>query len=448
MDESFIEKQRHNYLLAVDLPDPSSEAVELAWIDTSTGEFYTQGTTTSSRTFQEDIARVMPSEVVLPEWLKLPEHREHPVMRIISELEGSPRVSHPRKEATEAVDRSDTSSFSAIPLLSAYIRQTLLENSPDLAHPLRVRATNDMRIDHVSLRALEIKQNNEGGRTGTLLSVLDRTVTSAGQRLLGDRITAPSKSISEINARLSLLSYFKNNGYLRDQLIDRLHQLDDEARLMQKMSIGRPTAEDLLAIARAIRVQGEIKTILESHLAGSGRTNSQDGEIVQNTTDGLTRHAALADEIESSVDMGALEAQRARDYAAEEQLRVPSSLSGDNLNAGAQARDMERSEAGQSEDLQEELELELQEDEGLDPWNIPLSAVSPRAKAAKAAKAAAVRKAARAAKLKADKAQSALDTAKKASTPRSKSTAKPPTEPINWGRIETTVMQPEWVRLP
>lgn len=444
MDESFIEKQRHNYLLAVDLPDPSSEAVELAWIDTSTGEFYTQGTTTSSRTFQEDIARVMPSEVVLPEWLKLPEHREHPVMRIISELEGSPRVSHPRKEAIEAVDRSDTSSFSAIPLLSAYIRQTLLGNSPDLAHPLRVRATNDMRIDHVSLRALEIKQNNEGGRTGTLLSVLDRTVTSAGQRLLGDRITAPSKSISEINARLSLLSYFKNNGYLRDQLIDRLHQLDDEARLMQKMSIGRPTAEDLLAIARAIRVQGEIKTILESHLADSSLPVSEDSEMARNTADGLTRHEALAEEIESSVDMGALEAQRAREHAAEEQLRVPPSASNDGLYAGAQMQDLEGSEAGQSRDVdEEETEQDSQEDEGLDPWNIPLSAISPKAKAAKAAKAAAVQKAARAAKLKADKAKIAAETAKEAPSLRTKSTAKTPVEPINWGKIEMTVMQPE-----
>lgn len=378
--------------------------MELAWIDTSTGELYTLGTSTTSRSFVEDIARVAPSEIILPDYFREASFVSHPLSLAMADLEGNPRVSYPKTDRGTAAEGGKNAVVdSAIPLLSAYIRQTLLEHSPDLSHPLRVRPNTDMRIDRVSLKALEIKLNNDGGRSGTLLSVLDRTVTSAGMRLLSDRITAPSKVLPEIEARLSLVAWFKDNRFVRDEVVARLHQLDDEARLLQKMSIGRPTAEDLLAMAKAVRVQAEIKQVLKEALQISGSDASgstEDKQTMKRYVDELVVHDHLATKIEAAVDIGALEAQRVRDFAAD----------------AAAANEAAESMSDDAEEVEEDT---------FDPWDASFGL--PRSGNRKAKQAMRVT-------VKIQEARSAESSAKP---------GKVPLEPITWGRPEPTVMQPE-----
>lgn len=320
-------------------------------MDTSTGELFTQASTLSKRGFQEDVARISPSEVIVPRFLAEERYSSHPLLQGLRGLDSPPVISYPHQTTSEAASVAPQDgpepALSAIPLLSRYISETLLEQRPDLTHPLRVSANNNMRVDRVSLKALEVLQNNDGGVSGTVLSVVDRTVTSAGRRLLSDRLASPSKSVSEINSRLSLVSSLKGNRRLRDMLVELLKQLDDEARLLQKMSIGRPTPEDLLVMARAVRTQGQIKALLEKTVSESmhGTEVSQtiDYAVLENLAADMRNFDHLAEKIEASVDIKALEAQRTRDFAAE--------------LAASQAT---------SEDV------EQAEEEGIDIWNIPL----------------------------------------------------------------------------
>lgn len=395
VDETFIEKQQHNFLLAIDSPTPEMTSLELAWIDTSTGELFTQGSSLRNRILGEDIARIAPAEIVLPAYLADQQNSSHPILRALAELDTSPKVSFPvartGKESLEAIPADPEVSFSAIPLLSSYINETLLEHRPDLTHPLRVRPANTMRIDRVSLRALEILQNNDGGRSGTLISVLDRTVTAAGTRLLSDRITSPSKSLSEVNSRLSLVAFFQQNPFLRDEVVGRLQKLDDEARLLQKLSIGRPTAEDLLIMAKAIQIQAEIKTVLVKgleDLKGVGTALPADTEVLRRIVGELQPHEGLAERIEDAIDIKALEARQTRDYAAEVAATqaVPESV-------------------------------DETEEEGIDVWNVPLEIVKGTKK--KTATPAAMQ-------------------------PITKSTKIAP-EPITWGKQDMSVLRPESV---
>lgn len=370
-------------------------------MDTSTGEFFIQTSDLSKRTFQEDIARIGPTEVVVPHFLSQEEHSNHPLLQTLRELDSPPTISHPHQAPTvisEVTAESITPDLrlSAIPLLSSYINETLLEQRPDLTHPLRVSPNNSMRVDRVSLRALEVIQNNDGGVSGTLLSVIDRTVTSAGRRLLSDRLTSPSKSIPGINGRLSLVSIVKEKRRLRDDLVEHLKQLDDETRLLQKMSIGRPTPEDLLVMAKAIRIQGQIKLLIEQavdemQMSETG-TMKADLAVLERLASELKNFDHLAERIESSVDSKALEAQRTRDFAAE--------------LAASQTT---------SEDVEEA------EDEGVDIWNIPLEVL--KGKAAKATK------------IKAEDLVPAMPA------------LKPGVSPISWGKGETSVLHPRWVRV-
>ena len=393
VDEAFIEKQQHNFLLAIDLLTPDATALELAWIDTSTGELFTQGSTLRTRSLGEDLARIAPAEVVLPAYLAGDEHASHPIRRALAELDTPSKVSFPIEKLGETPTPPIDSnrSFSAIPLLSSYISQTLLDQRPDLAHPLRVRPANTMRIDRVTLKALEIKQNNDGGRAGTLISVLDHTNTAAGTRLLSDRITSPSKSLSEIESRLSLVGFFRQNTFLRDEVVARLQQLDDEARLLQKMSIGRPTAEDLLMMAKAIRVQAEIKQVLQDGLkilATSGTSVSADEGVLRGIVADMHSHEGLAEKIEESIDIKALEAQQTRELAA-----------------GMSA----------AEAIPESVDET--EEEGVDIWDIPPEVINGKKKETRAARIL---------------------------QPISKLRKAFP-EPITWGKQEATVLQPECV---
>lgn len=376
--------------------DPDSSTVELAWIDTSTGELFTQASSPDPRVLYEDLARINPAEIVLPLWMSRAEHGRHSIHKCIADLDRRPKVTHPHVASTDAEDATsnlyDVSAQSAVPLLSAYINETLLEHQPDLSHPLRVKPANTMRIDRVSLKALEMRQNNDGGRSGTLLSVLDHTVTSAGMRLLSDRIASPSKSLSEINSRLSLVALFKGDPGLRDQIIARLRQLDDEARLLQKMSIGRPTADDLVIMARAIRVHTDIKTVLNSRLRDMADIFDQtDLSVLRALTEDIVDHDSVADHIESSVDVQALEARRIQESTSGTQMAT-----------------------SQPEPVDEN------DEEGIDVWNIPASLPSRK----------------RAATTPPEDAEKTVDARGRAL----------PTA-ITWGKQEAAVMQPKSVFL-
>jgi DNA mismatch repair ATPase MutS len=375
----------------------------LAWIDTSTGELFTQKSTLAARTLTEDLARIAPAEIVLSEDLAGPDNALHPIRQAIDDLDATPKLSFPIKRAAQEEladsledDAEVESGFSAIPLLADYISETLLEHQPDLTHPLRVRPANTMRIDRVSLKALEIRQNNDGGRSGTLISVLDRTVTSAGMRLLSDRIVAPSKSIQEIESRHALVAIFQKMPFLRDEIISRLRQLDDEVRLLQKMSIGRPTAEDLLQMAKAIRVQTDIKAVVDAAIKDVKLKGSdlQDLQVLKALNADLKIHDDLADKIEAAIDAAALDTQKMRDAASA---------------SGAQA--------------QPESVDETEEEDGLDVWNIPIEVVLGKAKKSSKKKQA--------------------EEEESAPLPVVTKSGKPPTVLVTWGKQDQPVLQAE-----
>ena len=384
VDEGFLEKNEHNFLLAIDTATSNPSGVELAWIDTSTGELYTQASSLEARTLAEDLARINPAEVVLRPELDGEHNARHIVRKCLADLDRSPRIAYPKQEID---DTTSEESSSAIPLLSAYIGETLLDQQPDLTHPLRVRPANTMRIDRVSLRALEMRQNNDGGRSGTLISVIDRTVTSAGMRMLSDRIGSPSKSLTEINSRLSILTIFKTIPWLREQVIQRLRQLDDEARLLQKMSIGRPTADDLVVMARAIRVHEDIRQVLLTGLGEMKIASPEDTDLpaLAQLAEQLTDHTDISEHIESAVDVEALEARRLHDPATDPSTTIAQPASVD----------------------------ESDEDEGIDIWDVATGLDKKSRKTVK----------------------------KEEVTPPSPRKAAPPS--ITWGKQESTVMQPK-----
>jgi DNA mismatch repair ATPase MutS len=213
IDEPFLNRYENNYLMAITpavyRPFREDDDLGLAWIDVSTGEFFTRSTTVE--TLSDDIVRIRPREVVLS--TKMESTDPCPVRAIvrgesiaISHFDAaSPTHLQSLSRPLPAPDlpvnaRCPTASVlspqesSAVGLLTCYLQSNLLEYMPSLPAPSKEVADARMEIDAHTLKSLEIRERmHEGGATGTLLNCVKRTVTSGGTRLLSRWLcTSPS----------------------------------------------------------------------------------------------------------------------------------------------------------------------------------------------------------------------------------------------------------------
>jgi DNA mismatch repair ATPase MutS len=206
IDEPFLNAYENNFLLAISAPPPSEEIqkevlnIGVAWIDVSTGEFYSK--TASLESIQDEVARINPREVVLPD-AYMGTKRDHPLMDALAEENcflsfATKSLDTPAREQPEALPLPPTNTVStkshqiplttaeqaAVDLLTSYLNANLLENMPPLTEPVQDN-TGRMQIDAHTIKALEIRETGYEGRTrGSLFSVIKRTVTNGGTRLL------------------------------------------------------------------------------------------------------------------------------------------------------------------------------------------------------------------------------------------------------------------------
>ncbi|KAG8838047.1 DNA mismatch repair ATPase msh1 [Serendipita sp. 400] len=277
IDETFLNPYENNYVLSVScLPGTTSEqsTIGLAWMDVSTGEFFSQESPLA--TLHDEIVRIAPKEIVLSEKMRnLP---AHPVCQAIAE-EQNLFVSYIRgREASIALQEAEepnsddltlpapifptyaSDEAEAISQLTTYLTENLLDHMPTLSRPVRQGTDMRMQIDGHTIRSLEIVEGmREGGTVGTLLSVINRTTTSSGSRLLSRWICAPSTSIAEIKTRQRVVSFFYARPHLRTDLIGLLRKIEDTARIVQKFLAGRGTPDDLRNIAAAITIWEEFR---------------------------------------------------------------------------------------------------------------------------------------------------------------------------------------------
>ncbi|KAF9513052.1 hypothetical protein BS47DRAFT_1372653 [Hydnum rufescens UP504] len=264
IDESFLNQFENNYLLSISPIGPSTE-VGLAWIDVSTGEFFSQSTTLDS--LRDDLVRIGPREVVLHKSMEgQPEHPLHQALgeesaAAITYVEPNSTRSPTTSPAEDAYRPQDLSvppvyteqETSAVQLLTTFLQSHLLELMPELASPTRESRDIRMQIDSHTLPM------REGGVTGSLLSTIKRTVTSGGTRLLARWLCSPSTSVSEINARQSLVALLRDHPHLRADLADMLKGIEDVTRIVQKFLFNKGDVEDLAAIKDTIEMWMLIK---------------------------------------------------------------------------------------------------------------------------------------------------------------------------------------------
>jgi DNA mismatch repair ATPase MutS len=273
--------------------------IGLAWIDVSTGEFFAK--TSSREALKDDLARICPREVVLED--KLQASFSHPLHQLLVDedcfvsyatssqgtlVKDSPETAAAPDELNKLGGDSTSVPYvyspeesSAITILTNFLHAHLLEHMPSLSMPSREGNVDRMQIDSHTIKALEIRESTrEGGTTGSLLSVIKRTLTRSGTRLLARWLCkcllfngnskapnahsgSPSTSVKEIQARQSLVAFFHARPHLISDVRQFLDEVEDTTRIVQRFLLGRGDPGDLVSISKTINVWSAIHKRLE-----------------------------------------------------------------------------------------------------------------------------------------------------------------------------------------
>ncbi|GHE01850.1 DNA mismatch repair protein MutS [Defluviimonas sp. 20V17] len=262
-EESLLEARRHNFLAAfAEVRDQAA----LAWVDISTGEFRVMDC--PPHRLGPELARLAPREVVVSE------AKEADLAGIVTE---SGAASTPMARASfdsasagkrlcalysvgslEGFGSFSRAEISAMGAIVDYLDLTQRGKLPLLRAPVKESAARVMQIDAATRRSLEITTGTGGGRDGSLLAAVDRTVTAAGGRLLERRLSSPSRDLTEIHARHLAVRFLLEQSRFRDDLRAQLRKVPDMDRALSRLALDRGGPRDLAAIRGGLTQAGEV----------------------------------------------------------------------------------------------------------------------------------------------------------------------------------------------
>lgn len=139
-----------------------------------------------------------------------------------------------------------------------YVERTQKGQRPALARPTSLRDSATLDIDAATRANLELTRTLTGAREGSLLSVIDLTLTPPGARLLAERIGAPSTDPPLIAARLDAVEFLLSDVELRAALRVKLARAPDLARAVSRLSLQRGGPRDLASVGAALTAAHEI----------------------------------------------------------------------------------------------------------------------------------------------------------------------------------------------
>ncbi|OGU73501.1 MAG: DNA mismatch repair protein MutS, partial [Ignavibacteria bacterium RBG_16_34_14] len=157
-----------------------------------------------------------------------------------------------------------------------YLQETQKANLTHINHITLYNPSDYMTLDFATKRNLEIIFSMQGGgREGSLIEIMDKTVTPMGARLLKKWISAPLRKLEPIVKRLESIEELLKNKSLRKNLLNELNEISDLERLISRVCTGRANPREVVAIKTSLRKIPSIKEFLK---AAGIKTLQQVGE--------------------------------------------------------------------------------------------------------------------------------------------------------------------------
>jgi len=289
-DDALLDPRSGNLLLAVFHPSPGKTGQErsawlgVAWVELSTGRF--EAGAYRAQDLMDQIARLEPAEILVRDddsTLSKGDFERWPLSRRPSwqfGIEEAQRVLHEHFGIldlsgmgwTTIADAKDTAStfqkdalaMSAAGAALAYLQETQKTGLDHIQQLLPARLMRSLEIDSATRRSLEIAQTiRTASREGSLLEVLDRTVTSMGARRLAQWLASPLVSREQIELRLDAVDELVRENRLRNSVRELLDDVYDLERLLARVATGRASPRDIKQVGRSLVQLPKLKALLE-----------------------------------------------------------------------------------------------------------------------------------------------------------------------------------------
>ncbi len=271
-DEALLDPRQSNYLAAVAPGEPAG----LAWVELSTGRFVAAAFSPGELTDQ--IARIAPAECLLSE-------QAEPLPAVLDErmmVTKRPAWAFSNETARETLSKhfgtaglegfgwreptdgkGDAAAIRAAGAVLDYLTETQKTSLDHVESLIPYRTAGTLEIDQSSRRSLEIARTiRDGRRDGSLLAVLDRTVTAMGSRLLADWVANPLTDAAAIRARHDAVEELLGEAALAADLHETLRRVYDVERLLARVTTGRASPRDLSFLGRTLRCLPGLKAKL------------------------------------------------------------------------------------------------------------------------------------------------------------------------------------------
>ena len=281
-DANYLDAREPAFLMAIAatgrapergaLQQECDETIGVALLDLSTGEFSAAeyAGVDGRQALADELAVLKPREIVVPAGGEPPLATPQgatitPVDSWIFDREAARRtlLDQLRTGGLEGFGLDNRpAAVSAAGALVHYLRTT---QKVDLAHVRSIafrRRADALLIDPTTLKHLEVLEGSEGGRDGSLLEELDRTVTTIGSRLLRSWLLRPLLSLERIRDRLDALEEFAFRTTDRGKLRDAMKGVQDLERLVARAALGTAGPRDLVGLKQSLALVPRIRTLL------------------------------------------------------------------------------------------------------------------------------------------------------------------------------------------
>ncbi len=275
LDSNLLDAKDNNYLASL---YPSKNGFGLAFLDISTGDFFMAEVEGAGNLAELDtlLSRFTPREIVLP--------KGHQADAGLSDL---------LRQYTQAINTCDDWTYDRVTALRSllehfktaslegfgcggmkdgvsaagaalrYIEETQKTGLLNIRHVKPFLAHAYLVLDSICQRNLELVKNSfDNSSKGTLLAVLDSTITSLGGRKLREWLLNPLMDAREIEQRLDAIGAFKEGHQLRSDLRTALGSVYDLERLISRVSLAAANARDLLALKQSFAILPQVKALL------------------------------------------------------------------------------------------------------------------------------------------------------------------------------------------
>jgi len=267
LEDDYLQPKANNFLMAISLGE---ERFGLAILDASTGDFLATEVNTA-QSLLDEVMRTAPKEIIFPSNVK----EQAPAKQLMKafpqalysplppEVFDGERSKERIKTLGLLFPEGKKQALQAVGAILFYVEETQKVQPRHLSLLHFYQVQDYMVLDETTRKNLELFENlATRRRKGSLLEILDQTVSSMGGRMLKRWIGSPLMDLDKTNERLDKVSELKEKDLSRQRLRETMSQVKDMERLSARISLGLANARDLVALKSSLNLLPEIKSII------------------------------------------------------------------------------------------------------------------------------------------------------------------------------------------